>query len=74
MSLEIPMAVASYVASFDLYEEEYISPAVFEKKIRAITEEDISRVAKMILKKENMVIVVVGPHEQKDIHVPVLEV
>lgn len=67
MSLEMPMAVASYLASFEIYEEPYISPEEFEKKMRAITKEDIRRVARMILKKENMTVVVVGPHDQKTI-------
>jgi predicted Zn-dependent peptidase len=70
MSLEMPMAVASYVASFEIYEELYISPEEFEKKMRAITKEDIRRVAKTILKKENMTVVVVGPHDQKTIKAP----
>lgn len=70
MSLEMPMAVASYVASFEIYEETYISPEIFEKKVRVITKEDIRRVARMIFKKENMTIVVVGPHQQKAIKIP----
>lgn len=62
MSLEMPMAVASYATSFEVYEESYISPYEFERRMRAITKTDILRVAKAIFKKGNMFTVIVGPH------------
>jgi predicted Zn-dependent peptidase len=70
MSLEMPTTIAGYVTSFEIFEEPYITMQEWERKMRAISKKDIMRVAKMIFKKENMAVVIVGPHEQKALTIP----
>lgn len=69
MSLETPIRVAEYVEGFEVYEQPYVSPEALEKKMRSITKADIRRVAKMIFKKENVTVVIVGPHTRDNLKI-----
>lgn len=68
LSLEDSFSVASFYGTRMLLEGSIVSPEEVVQRIDAVTKEDIIAVAEEVFKPENLNIAIIGPFEEKDLH------
>jgi predicted Zn-dependent peptidase len=64
--LETSDAWADYYGEKELAHQKILSPKEFEKTIRAVTEKDIKRVLKQIIKNDGLNLAIVGPQKKNE--------
>ncbi len=66
LGLESSDSYADFYGVQELFSEPIETPESEEKKVRAVTREDIQNLAKEIIQEKNLNLAVVGPHKQGD--------
>ncbi len=65
LRLEDSEEIAHLLGKYELLHDEIMRPEEIMKELDAVTEDDIQRVAKDLLKPENMRVAIIGPYDDK---------
>jgi len=72
LHLETPADLASFYGTQVVMEEPVLTPEEYGKKIKAVTAQDVRKLARRIFTKSGLNLAVLGPHKNKQIFVDIL--
>jgi len=66
MHLESSDDIASWYGKQFILKDEYLNPKEIEKKLKAVSAQDIQKVAKLIMKDKNLNLAIIGPFRENN--------